>query len=329
MNIPLKSRIARYFFSLLPCAGLIPPPSRPQGISAILRVLDEKNWLEASIDSLKDHVEEIIAVDTGSTDGSLEILERLSGKVKNLKVFRFPGGTPWEFNNFAIEKTSYRWIMKWDADCVAFSGAAGPLGGITEYVRSLNLRMYYYINPGLIELTGDFYHQFPDMRVRGDMELFTYSEGARYVPIERTFDRSPYPLKLPAGYSPEPFSIRMDGIRLPRYYRILAFGEAVAYHINIKPAVRQLLGYFFLQWLASEGFSKKQTLADYALEQVKTKWGYGDLQSAADFYMTEYTKLLVRYDESLGALPGNIKALAAGSPFKIIYEAGRPARRLE
>lgn len=329
MNIPLRSRIARYLSSQLTRVGLVPPPSRPQGISAIVRVLDENNWLEASIESLKDHVDEIVAVDTGSTDGSLETLQRLAKKIKNLKVFQLPCGIPWDFNNFAIEKTSYRWIIKWDADFIAAQGNNGALGGLVGYLRGLDQRLYYYINPRMIELTGDFDHQFPDMRMRGDMEVFTYSDGARYVPIARTFGRSPYPIKLPPGYSPEPFFIKMDGIRLPFYYRILPFAGVAAYHVSIKPAVRQLLGYFFLQWLAVEDPLKKQTLAGYALEQVKTKWGYGDLRSAAAFYMTEYSKLLARYDESLGPLPGNIRALAAKSPFTIVYENGKPAGRKE
>ena len=329
MTQSLKSRIARYFCSLLPRAGLIPGPSRPQGISAIVRVLDENHWLEASILSIKDHVDEIIAVDTGSTDGSLETLERLAASVKNLKVFRFPGRLPWEFTNFALAKTSYRWIIKWDADCVAFESARGPLGGLVEFLRKLDQRTYYYVSSKLIELAGDFYHQFPGMRVRGDLDVFMYSEDARSVRVCRTLGRSPGMVQLPPGYTPEPLNICLDTVRIPRYYRIVPFDGVIAYHVNIKPAARHLLGYFFLPWLGSENISKGQTLADYALEQVKTRWGLVDLGSAAAFYMTEYARLLARYDESLGALPENIKALAARSRFKVVYENGKPAGRAE
>lgn len=328
MRIPLKSRIARRLLSLLPSVGLLPRPARPQGISAILRICNEKDWLEASIESVKDDVDEIIAVDNGSTDGSREILEKLAIKLKKLRVFSFAGKAPWDYSNFAIEKSSYRWIMKWDADFVGFNREGSGLRGLVEYVRALDQRMYYYLNPLLIELTGDFYHQFSDLRVRGDMEIFTYSENARYVPVARTFSRSPYPVKLPPGYTPPIFSLRLEGIKLPVYYRILPFDASVAYHVNIKPAIRHLTGYFYVQWLASDGFAKGVSLEDYVLEQIREKWGFADLDSAAAFYMAEYSKWLVPYDKNLGELPKNIIKLAEGSPFTVTYKEGKPAGRV-
>jgi len=329
MAIPLKTRIVRRLFSLLPRAGLIPPPARPQGISAILRVCNEVDWLEASIDSVKDAVDEIVAVDTGSSDGSLEKLEKLAEKTDKLRVFRFAGKAPWDFSNFAIDKTRYRWIMKWDGDFVSFPTGGGAIAGFTEYLRALDQRMYYYVNPKLIEVTGDFYHQFPQMRVRGDMEAFTFSRNAGYVPVARAPGPPFYPVKLPAGCEPSFFSIRMEGVKLPFYYRILSFKGPVGYHVNVKPGIRHLMGYFYLQWLASEGYQRKQGLEAYVLEQVGVKWGLADLDSAAAFYMTEYVKTLVPYDKTLGELPDNLKALAASSPYKVIYKDGKPAGRKE
>lgn len=327
MNIPLKSRIARRLFSLLPRAGLVPPPSRPQGISAIMRVWNENTWLEDSIGSVKDFVDEIVAVDTGSTDGSLETLKKIALSEKKLKVFSFAGKAPWGFSNFAIERTNYRWIMKWDPDFIATPGGEGGLAGFTAYLRALNPRMYYYLSSKFIEVAGDFRHQFPGLRVRGDIETFTYSEGARYIQVARTAVRSPYPVKLPPGYCPKSFSLRLEGVKLPFYYRILSFDRIVGYHVNVKPALRQLLGYFYLQWLGSENFAKEQGLEVYALEQVRARWGFGDLHSAAEFYMGEYAKLLSPYDNSLGELPENMKALAARPGFELIHRSGKPAGR--
>lgn len=329
MNIPARTKMARYLLSFLPKTGLVPAPSRPQGISAMMRVCNENTWLEASVRSVKDHVDEIIAVDTGSTDGSFQTLERLAVEIKKLKVFSFSEKRAWEFSNFALGKTSCRWVMKWDADFVASAGPGATLGGLKDYLLGLDQSLYYYINPRLVELTGDFCHQFPDMRVRGDMEVFTYSEGARYVPVERRFTEPPYPVKLPKQLLPEVFSVRMEGMRLPYYYRVLSSNLVAAYHVNVKPALRHLLGYFYLQWLGNADALASQTLEAYSLEQVKSRWRMPDLESAAAFYMHEYAKRLSKYDESLGALPQNIQALAASSPYEIIYSAGKPAGRIE
>ena len=329
MKIPLSSRLARRFFSLLPRAGLVQPPDRPQGVSAIVRVLNENSWLEASIKSISGHVDEIVVVDTGSTDGSLETLQRLAEKDPKLKVFSCSSNLLWDFSNFALSKTSYRWVIKWDPDLVSPSAPAPGIGAFVKFLLSLDPRFYYYVNPGLIELAGDFSHQFPGVRVRSDMEAFTYSQGASYVPVERVFAEDPYQAKLfPEGRN-KPGPLRFEGLHLPIYYRLLSYGGIAAYHLNIKPGLRHLLGYFYLQWLASPGVARGQKLEEYALEQVREKLGQQDLESAAAFYMREYVKRLLPYDEKLGALPENLRALAAASRFRVTYRDGKPADREE
>lgn len=329
MKFPLTNRLARRLLSLLPMAGLVTPPARPQGVSAIVRVLDENSWLEASIGSISGHVDEIIAVDTGSTDGSLETLKKLAAENPKLKVFSYPSRQLWDFSNFALSKTSYRWVIKWDPDLVSPSAPAPGVGAFVKFLLSLDQRLYYYVNPGLIELAGDFFHQFPGVRVRGDMEAFTYSPGAAYVPVDRVFKEDPYQAKLFPDGKNTPGPLRLEGLRLPLYYRLLSYGGIVAYHLNIKPGLRHLLGYFYLQWLASPAAAEGGTLEDYALEQVRQKLGQKDLQAAAVFYMREYVKRLEPYDESLGALPENLRSLAAASKFKVTYKDGRPAGREE
>jgi glycosyltransferase involved in cell wall biosynthesis len=75
-------------------------------------VKDEKDWLEGCVDGVKPIVDEIIIVDTGSSDGTSRIAERLGAKVFHYK---------WDGNfsnarNFAISKASGDWILSLDAD---------------------------------------------------------------------------------------------------------------------------------------------------------------------------------------------------------------------
>ncbi len=323
MKIPLYSRLIRRVSSLLPLSGLVPPPPKPEGISAMLRVWNEKDWLEDSIISIKDHVDEIVAVDTGSTDGSLEILERLEGKVKGLKVFRMERGSIWESSKFASDRTSFRWLLKWDADFVA---SADGMDGFAAHLRSLDPRLYYYINPKLIELTGDFGHQLPRMRVRGDIEAFTASPAAGYVRVDRTYEKDPYPVKMPCGPGSAPYRLSFEGVRLAAYYRITEYDGVVGYHVNVKPAIRHLLGYFYSQWLAEGGRGR---LEEYAAEQAAARWGAAGLSQAAEMYMAAYARALSPYDDKLGPLPGNIRALAARSGYRVVYRDGRPVGRVE
>lgn len=81
-------------------------------ISLCMIVRDEENNLEACIDAVKSLIDEIIIVDTGSKDDTIEIAKR-----KNAKVFNFA----WKDNfsaarNFAIQQASCDWILNLDAD---------------------------------------------------------------------------------------------------------------------------------------------------------------------------------------------------------------------
>ena len=81
-------------------------------ISLCMIVKDEEKWLEGCVDGVKPIADEIIIVDTGSSDKTIQIAERLGGK-----VFRYEwDGSFSNARNFAISKASGDWILSLDAD---------------------------------------------------------------------------------------------------------------------------------------------------------------------------------------------------------------------
>ncbi|MBR2179965.1 MAG: glycosyltransferase [Selenomonadaceae bacterium] len=81
-------------------------------ISACCMVKNEENNLPRSLDSIKNQVDEIIVVDTGSTDKTIEIAERYGAKIIE---------TPWQDDfstprNMAIDAANGDWIIFLDAD---------------------------------------------------------------------------------------------------------------------------------------------------------------------------------------------------------------------
>jgi len=83
-----------------------------QRISLTMIVKNESSHLASCLDSVKKDVDEIVIVDTGSTDDTVSIAQRYTSK-----VYFFPWNNDFSAaRNFAIEQASGNWILALDAD---------------------------------------------------------------------------------------------------------------------------------------------------------------------------------------------------------------------
>ncbi|MCM2326170.1 MAG: glycosyltransferase [Candidatus Woesearchaeota archaeon] len=82
------------------------------GISLCMIVKDEEDYLGRCLDSVKDFVDEIIIVDTGSIDKTKEIAKRYTKS-----VFDFTWNNNFsDARNFSLSKATKDWILVLDAD---------------------------------------------------------------------------------------------------------------------------------------------------------------------------------------------------------------------
>lgn len=87
-----------------------------QKISVIINTLNEEKNIRRVVESL-DFTDEIIVVDDGSTDETLNILTKLKTENDRLKIFKHKSaGFVEPARNFAILKASNEWILILDAD---------------------------------------------------------------------------------------------------------------------------------------------------------------------------------------------------------------------
>ena len=85
-------------------------------ITVVINAFNEEKNIERVIDSCL-WADEIVVVDDGSTDKTLEILSRLKVKNQNLKVYNHKGvGYVEPARNFAISKANGDWVLIVDAD---------------------------------------------------------------------------------------------------------------------------------------------------------------------------------------------------------------------
>ena len=316
---PVK-RVLRFIAQNIDLFGA-KPTERPQGISAIFRVWNESSYVEPSINSIKDLVDEIIVVDSYSTDGSWEIASRLASGCPNIKLIRYKGNKWWESANLGLRAATYRWVLKWDADFVAIRN--GGFEEFRSYLYSLDPQKHYYINPTLIEVTGDMYHQNPYMAIRQDIETYTYSEKLHYVPVHRVVRKNARPAWKSVEINelePDSYDILFDAPIIPLFYDVLMYAKPMGFHLNVKSARKHLIGRFFARWLARLDKENNLDLEAFIERCVRDEWKFPDILSAEKHYMNLYCKQLVKYEDKL---PDAIAEIAARSPYRIIYESGR------
>jgi hypothetical protein len=100
--------------------------AKEEGISCVMRIKDECDWVRLSILSILDFADEIVFVDNGSTDGTLELVRALKDDwgIAKLKLFTFPpiDGVKiktHQLYNFAFGQATKTWVFKWDGDFIA------------------------------------------------------------------------------------------------------------------------------------------------------------------------------------------------------------------
>ncbi len=98
------------------------PASRAFPVACTIITLNEVDRIERAILSVRDIVDEVLVIDSGSTDGTVELCERLGARVIHNP---WPGFGPQK--RFAEDQARYDWIFNIDADEWLSSGLRDEL----------------------------------------------------------------------------------------------------------------------------------------------------------------------------------------------------------
>lgn len=154
-------------------------------LSLSMIVKNEEKNLQQCLDSVQSVVDEIIIVDTGSTDRTVDI-----AKSNNAKVFSFKWTDDFSAaRNFALSKCSGRWILYLDADETLSPGSAAELitikandektgyrcavNSINTHGGTSNIMLYtrLFRNSPIIDFTGKIHEQIDDSLVTSGYKL--------------------------------------------------------------------------------------------------------------------------------------------------------------
>ncbi len=111
-------------------------------ISACYIVKNEAKNLAKSIKSLKNQVNEIVVVDTGSTDNTIAVARKLGAK-----VYSFPWQDDFsKARNFALSKAKGEWLVLLDADEYFTAKTAGNIRQIIRQAQQANALLIQMVN---------------------------------------------------------------------------------------------------------------------------------------------------------------------------------------
>ncbi|MFM9847915.1 MAG: glycosyltransferase [Hyphomicrobiaceae bacterium] len=209
----------------------------PKKISAMLRVKNEIEFLERSIKSVVDSVDELVVVDNLSTDGSADVIANLSKlHPDKIRAYNYPHemaryGEEMEklaampngmkspsflpnFYNWCADKCTCPYILKWDGDTIATKALAPTL----DRFRHSNKQALWHTGVNLHADRASFIagRPFEDMEPRLFYKRFsTYNNYLGYC--EALW--SPYVFNYPSFIEKEfePLYFHMKWCKIDRY----------------------------------------------------------------------------------------------------------------
>jgi glycosyltransferase involved in cell wall biosynthesis len=280
----------RNVLSVLPKLGLVKKPSfHRDGVSFIVPVKDEEQWIKPCIESIIDVADEIIVVDSSTEDSTTQIVDALKKQHSKIKHIRFywQGANAFALScHIGLVCASYKWVFKWDSDYVAKSPTA-----LLEWkgrLSKLDKNKYYVIDVPRINLEVDLQSQ-PKNCPFGIYEarIFTWSPELRWALKDKSWEQI-------TGDS-------IWGHRFPPWYKILRWHEPYIFHCNIKTPKRMLMRLFWdFQVNRDPRFS---SLEEYTRFKVKEEW-HMSFEEGMKKAMDIYKQGTIPYDKAkYGELP--------------------------
>jgi len=247
---------------------------RENGISVLLPTQNEETIIKLTILSFLDFADEIIVVDNGSIDNTKEIIKEIANQYSKVVFYDKPELRDlFENRRFALGKSKYRWVCRFDSDFVAYTSGTNNIMKLRKFLLNLPKKK---LRPKIILLSKvnidkDFYHtKIYDSLSDKKLEVIrgAYHKIYEYFPL-LTFQRFK---SVEIGT----FRNLMKKIILKTIYYM---------HCTIKSNL-----YLFLRsgrpyWRKIGDYKKYPTIKSYMLDIIKEKYGTNDFNEACKIFM--------------------------------------------
>lgn len=288
-----------------------------KGISAIVPVYNEGYHLQIVLESLAEIANQIIVLDNGSNDNSLETARQFQIKHNHdceIQVLEFPDHELVDLLNEGLKQVKYEWLLRWDGDFVNFDKSRFQelKSSLQKRKRPVALRLPY------INLCGDYSHAFKPTAAlyAGEYYLRSFNKKLNY--------------KLIKG--------RLEVSVIPLYYRLQEEKLPYIIHLgHVKPIERILHRHIYMDWIDTKNNfpGLKGKYAD--IDLFRKDWISNVLQTenflSAKF---RFSRLLAvqcePIDDSLkNSFPDLLKDFTKNHPqrYSVVYENGKPYKIID
>ncbi|MFC1898222.1 glycosyltransferase [Candidatus Cloacimonadota bacterium] len=278
---------------------------RRNGISVMIRVRDEEEWIAKSLLSLNEFADEVVVVNNNSLDYTLEEIEKVRKKLKyDLILENEISNDICNVSNHALSLTSYRWIFRWDSDFVAYTSDVRNIKKLRKYLLNLPRKKHYLIFPLTVSFAGDLFHVKTGKETNSEGYIHTWHPKLKYVKKGK-----------------------FESLYVPFFYRIKRLKEIFFVHIGSAKPLRKILHRFFwLYWqFHLDEFPEIEQFIDH---EAEGKWNGLKPEKIA---VTEFRRLILpirKFDKSeFGDYPELMKDKVAKPDYKIVYKDDKPFSR--
>jgi len=297
------------------------------GISVLIPTQNEEAIVGACIRSFLDFGDEIIVVDNGSTDHTIEIVRNLAARYpKKIRFFNEPALPDLNHNRqFALSHASCEWVVRADSDYVAYTDGEYDIMRLRESLLSRPRALRHeVIAVPQCNVVGDFWHTGVAMRPggwRANPERQHVSEAV--VPaMPRFYRRFPWFAFVRRG--------RRETVRFAHCLKRIDWPHPVWMHCNIKSDRNHFFRSERTDWRELGNFRLFPTLESYIETVVEAKYGTRDLDEAARLYVDRHVLPYIEpYDpEAYYPYPRLVREQMARCPvYRVQNENGRLTRR--
>jgi glycosyltransferase involved in cell wall biosynthesis len=263
---------------------------RKHGISVLLASQNSERTIEPCVRSFVEFADEIVCVDNGSNDRTIEILRQLESEIPKLTVHDAPELQHlYENRQYAFERSHYNWVCRFDTDYVAYTD--GP-----HDARKLRAQI-------LATPRGPWPIAFEILQPVVCYDYFRAGTMKRDRPGKGPHVHEPVeylPARILQTYRNMKFVRlgRWEGLTYQRFLRRVRLQNPYWMHCELKTTdLDFLLRSERTNWRERGDFETFPTLQSYLESVIQQKYDTNDLELAAQRYLErDMFPYLVKYE---------------------------------